>query len=379
MKQLILNHLKNIRGWRTRRRLVVMDVDDYGNVRLASAEARDALVSAGLKVGDAATNPFDRYDSLETREDLEALFEVLASVTDSSGRPAIFTVYALSANPDFARIIRDMDGYHHEWLPDTFARLASTQPTAYQGAWELWQEGMARGFIRPQFHGREHLHLGLFGRKMGRHDPTLMANLHACSMAALGGDSNMPDVGFTHAFGLISASELESQRAILADGLEAFERIFGFRSITFTPPAQQLHPALYSFVEQQGVLGIDKELRCIRALGDGVTRREINHLGRQRGQGHMTIVRNVLFEPGEDRGYNPVDHALAQVAAAFYWHKPAIISSHRVNYCGHIDPEHRRKGLDALRRLLAEIIRRWPDVEFVSADQLVRTMLESYA
>jgi len=62
---------------------------------------------------------------------------------------------------------------------------------------------------------------------------------------------------------------------------------------------------------------------------------------------------------------------LNQVAAAFRWHKPAIISSHRVNFAGHIDPHNREFGLDALRRLLGGIIERWPDAHFISADALV--------
>jgi hypothetical protein len=32
MKQFLLNHIKNIPGWRSSRKLVVISVDDYGNV-----------------------------------------------------------------------------------------------------------------------------------------------------------------------------------------------------------------------------------------------------------------------------------------------------------------------------------------------------------
>ena len=59
-----------------------------------------------------------------------------------------------------------------------------------------------------------------------------------------------------------------------------------------------------------------------------------------------------------------------QVEAAFRMHKPANISSHRVNFCGHIDPKNRELGLSALRELLHRIVKRWPDVEFISADEL---------
>jgi len=42
-----------------------------------------------------------------------------------------------------------------------------------------------------------------------------------------------------------------------------------------------------------------------------------------------------------------------------------------VNFCGHIDEENRRFGLAALHRLLRGLVDRWPDVEFISSNELV--------
>jgi hypothetical protein len=300
-------------------------------------------------------------------------------VRDSSGRPAVFTAYTLCANPDFEKILREKTGYRYELLPETFKRCAHESPGAYEGAWALWQEGMDQGLLQPQFHGREHINVEMFERKLERRDPVLLANLRVESLAALGPEDGFPGSGFTAAFGVSDVARLERHRTIIVDGLAAFERVFGFRSATFTPPAQQLHPDLYSLVEEQGVLAIDKPLRCKRYLGGGSFKREFNKLGRAKGHQHLSVVRNVVFEPTEERGFDPVEYALAQVGAAFRWRKPAIISSHRVNFCGHIDPKNRRRGLEALRTLLRQIVRRWPDVEFISADELVRIMAESYA
>ena len=184
----------------------------------------------------------------------------------------------------------------------------------------------------------------------------------------------MPGVGFTHAFGLNDRSQLDRHREILRDGLELFEKVWGFRSITFTPPAQKLHPSLFAVAEEGGVVSIDKPLRCMRAMGDGTERREINRSGRQRGQNHVTVVRNVVFEPNKDMDFDPVERAHEQISAAFRWRKPAIISSHRVNYCGHIDEDNQTRGLGALQKLLKRLVARWPEVEFVSVDRLVEIM-----
>lgn len=373
MKQTVLDNLKNLRGWRTPRKLVAFAVDDYANVRVESREALERLSGAGLDL----SSPFDRLDTVETRQDLAALFEVLYSVRDGCGRPAKFTAYAMSANPDFARILENGEKYHYETVSDTFSRLSSEQAAAYDGAWALWQEGMAKGLIQPQFHGREHLNIDLFEHKLREKSPDVMANLGNKSLAGITGDSAMPGVGFTQAFGLYDRSQLDRHREILRDGLELFQKVWGFRSITFTPPAQKLHPALYSEAVRRDIRAIDKPLRCTRAMGDGTHKREINRSGRQRGQDHVTVVRNVVFEPNKDMGFDPVERAVQQISAAFRWHKPAIVSSHRVNYCGHIDEPNRKRGLDALGVLLQHITERWPEVEFVSVDQLVEQMAGS--
>ena len=369
-KRTIIDHLKNIRGWKTRRNLVAFAVDDYGSMRTASREAWKHLDSAGLNV----SNQMDRFDALETREDLGALFEVLESVRDVNGRAPVFTAYALSANPDCERMRCDEGSYCSETTSRTFQRLAAEQPAAYEGAWSLWQEGMAKGLIRPQFHGREHVNVEMLEMKLAARAPDLLANLQCASMAGLVPEPSLPGVGFTHAFGLHLKESLPAHRQILEDGLNQFEQVWGFRSDTFTPPAQKLHPSLYPVAEAGGVVSIDKPLRCARAMGDGTSRSEVNRSGRQKGQDHVTVVRNVVFEPCKDMGFEPVGRALDQIQAAFFWGRPAVISSHRVNFGGHLDEPNRQRGLDALSRLLQSIVARWPEVEFVSVDQLVREM-----
>ncbi|MFO7903956.1 MAG: hypothetical protein R6U98_14935 [Pirellulaceae bacterium] len=367
MKRQLLDNVKNIPGWHTMEKLVVFSVDDYGNVRLDSRAARDRMAASGVEL----QGRFDHLDTLETQQDLEALLEALSSVTDSRGLHAVFTAYALCANPDFEAMARNNHGYRYEPLSRTFERLAAAQPAAYDGAWSLWQEGIRAGLLKPQFHGREHLNVEVLERKLKAGDRAARINIENRSMAGLGDEPSLPGVGFTHGFGLWERSETARHRGIIADGLKLFEQVFGFPSKTFTPPAQKLHPELYPFVESQGVRAIDKPLHCVRRLGRDRAVREFNALGRRRGQGHVSLVRNVVFEPSNDPALDSVGLALDQVAAAFRWRKPAIISSHRVNFCGHIEEDNRRFGLNALRRLLQGIVQRWPDVQFISADELV--------
>jgi hypothetical protein len=372
MKQTLANHIKNLGGWTTQRKILCFAVDDYGNLRLHSPEALENLKSAGVGL----SSRFDYYDALDTRQDFEHLFEVLSSVKDQQQNAAIFTPYALSANIDFDKVLQNKQKYEYELLPATYEKLATENP-AYEGAWSILKEGIANKLIKPQFHGREHLNVGLFEDLLQEQQSQFMTNLENRSYAGVPKNSEKPTVGFTQAFAFWEDSEVENHKVIIMDGLKCFEKVYGYKSKTFTPPAQQLHPKLYSYVKGLGVLSIDKSRTTSRHLGKGKFIQEKNKLGYQNDQDHVTIVRNVVFEPTEDREVDWVNFTFQQIQAAFRLKKPAIVSSHRVNFCGHIDPANRSKGLKSLKALLHKVVQHYPEVEFMSVDQLAEEIQAS--
>ena len=63
--------------------------------------------------------------------------------------------------------------------------------------------------------------------------------------------------------------------------------------------------------------------------------------------------------------------ALQEIRSAFFWGSPAIVSTHRVNYVGGMDIRHRDRSFGLLDTLLKKILTNWPDVEFVSSDELI--------
>jgi hypothetical protein len=58
------------------------------------------------------------------------------------------------------------------------------------------------------------------------------------------------------------------------------------------------------------------------------------------------------------------------IEMAFKWGKPANISSHRCNYVGDLNLNNRDFGLAQLELLLASILKKWPEVEFMTAKEL---------
>ena len=105
-------------------------------------------------------------------------------------------------------------------------------------------------------------------------------------------------------------------------------------------------------------------------MGNGKISRTINYTGKKLETGQQCIVRNVVFEPTANLQFDSVKLAIDQIEAAFFWNRPAIISSHRVNFCGHISTENREHGLKALKELLKKITLKWPEVEFISIKEL---------
>lgn len=368
LRESVLSDLKNIYGWKTNRKMLIFSVDDYGNVRVDSRQARDRMVSAGLKL----TNRFDAYDALETREDLEILFETLTSVKDINGNHAIFTPFALPCNIDFERMAGD--GYrefYYELLPDTFTKLADMNPKAYAGAWNLWLEGINKGILVPQFHGREHFNLKVFEDKLAAKDHEVLTALKNRSYSSIS-KSAYPTINVMAAFDFWEFSENFRFESIIKEGLDAFEKVFGYPAIHFTPPAGRENPAIHKYLMDGGIRFIDTPLIKKEHRGKGKYKIVLNYTGKKNKMGHTFIVRNVVFEPTDYRGFDWIDKTLMQIKTAFYWRRPAVISSHRVNYCGHIDIKNRELGIKSLQTLLKKVIKKWPDVEFMSTSELCK-------
>ena len=72
---------------------------------------------------------------------------------------------------------------------------------------------------------------------------------------------------------------------------------------------------------------------------------------------------------------DPVERCLSDMHIAFKMHKPAVIISHRINYVGYIDRSNRNRNLKMLNRVLSLALKRWTDIEFMTSDQLGKTII----
>jgi len=95
--QSLKSQLTNIPGWRTKRKIVVIESDDWGSMRMPSRVVYEKLLKTGIRVDKCH---YCSNDSLETEQDLSLLFEVLTTVKDKFNNPAVITANTLVANLD---------------------------------------------------------------------------------------------------------------------------------------------------------------------------------------------------------------------------------------------------------------------------------------
>jgi hypothetical protein len=353
-------YIKNIPGWRTTKKIVCFSVDDFGNVFLHSRQAREALRRQGIPIDQSR---FSRLDILENEDDLNGLFEVLASVKDSKGKHACFTAFTMSANIDFDAIEKNnYSKYEYKSLSETFDSLPG-----YEKVWSLWKEGIRQGLLIPEFHGREHLNIHFLEEGMAKRDPIIMANLRNRSWAGLG---YMGNIGFTEAFSFNHFEEVEKQHDIIRDGLSLFEKLFDRKARHFNAPGAREHHSLHQTIKEGGLTMIDADILKAEHQGERRYKNIYNPFGRKNEAGLITIFRNCIFEPSLPEKSDWVDSCLKEIEIAFRVGKPANITSHRVNFVGGIEPANRDFGLNELKRLLKTIIKKWPDVAFMSTPHL---------
>lgn len=370
LKKIASRNLVNIPGWRTDRKIVVFESDDWGMIRMASKKAFNWFLKEGYRVDQC---PYNSNDALESNDDLELLFDALASVKDQHGHPAIFTVNNVVANPAFDKI---QESGYNRYFYESFINTLQRYP-GRDRVMELYQQGITQQLVQPQFHAREHLNVNRWMEELNDGNPILrdafkhnMFTVHKSGTINGRRDNLDP-------FGSTNGSRWVDLKEVVHTGLDLFEQIWGFRSLSFIAPCYTWTSETESILAEQGVTFIQGTHIQRVPISDSnrEIKRKYHYLGQANSNKQSYLVRNVRFEPTEDKNTNAVHDTLRQIEKAFRYKKPAIISSHRVNYIGSISSKNRNYNLILLKKLLMEIVNRYPEVEFMSSDQLGQLIL----
>ena len=128
--------------------LFIIQSDDWGMCGVRDQDTYDLLIEQGFALDE---DPWGVY-SMETEEDMHALYNMLLRHKDSAGNPPVFTCNFILTNPDFKAIQKsDFQSYAYLTLGD-----------GLPGKWDrrnllpVYLAGIRKGVIYPGYHGREH-------------------------------------------------------------------------------------------------------------------------------------------------------------------------------------------------------------------------------
>lgn len=364
IKQTITENLYNIPGWRTKRHIVVFESDDWGSIRMPSVEAYERLKSKGVRFGSYG---YDAYDTIASPEDLQVLFEVCESVKDSKGRPAIITANCVMANPDFERIRQsDFNDYYYEPITATMSRYYPIADLV-----SLWKEGLAANVFKPQLHGREHVNAQMWLNSLKKDHKGARDAFDEGVFSILVSKEEDPRVKNTTAFKYLSEKEKPFYEKAISDAVRLFKELLGYAPQSFIAPAFCWDSDIEIELAKEGI----KTIQGI-AMHFEKGKRQFRKIGQKTPAGLINLVRNASWEPTQDCGKDVNGICLMQIEAAFRWNKPAAISAHRLNFIGALHKENREQNIMLFKELLTAIVKRWPDVEFMSSDELGKLIMK---
>lgn len=372
MTMITRKELYNIPGWHTKRHLIVIESDDWGSIRMPSKDVYNNFLSKGIRVDQ---DPYCKFDNLATRDDLARLFAVLNSVKDKFGRPAVITANTVVSNPNFKKILdSNFTEYFYEPFTDTLKHCS-----LYDGAFDMWNEGMRSGVFHPQLHGREHLNVKkwLCVLRQGQSVTRIAFDLGTFGLTQHV-DPSIKEY-YMGAFNSGLDDDIEEYKGIITEAANMFEQIFGYRSKSFIATTYEWSPKIEPCLIENKIKYIQCAITQKIPIDDDTTviTQRRGFQGTKTKYGLIRLFRNCFFEPSTKPHFDFVDDCLNRVKLAFKWGKAANICAHRLNFIGSIHKENADKNLLEFKRLLKEIVKNWPDVEFVTSDRLGEIIEES--
>lgn len=237
---------------------------------------------------------------------------------------------------------------------------------------ELYRKAMTEGVFVPQFHAREHVNVPNWMRALQGGNRAALDAFDFEMFSVAGAKPSSCHREFLDAFGAHSLDCVDSVGENIASGIKLFQKIWGRRATSLVPPCYIMPRQIEGYVMKEGIRNIKTALvQRLPVLGEpGRYQIKRRYTGQRNKLGQFYTIRNAFFEPSSDPKRDWVSACLADIETAFRWNKPAIISTHRLNFIGSLDPGNRYRNLKMLEELLLKILRRWPDVEFVSSETL---------
>jgi hypothetical protein len=357
------SYYSNARGFKSQRKIIVIESDDWGSVRMPSKKAYNNLLEAGISVDKCGYNTFD---GLETTEDLDSIFNSLLQIKDYKGNSPVITANTIVANPDYDKIRSDhFQKYHFETFSESYNKYHGSSNIL-----NLIQQGIDQKIYFPQLHGREHVYIDNWMQALRNRDvDTTIAfdnNVYGISTTI----SKIKRKSFLTALDVNNINEIDKHELIISEAQEIFKKHFGYTSTSFIAPNYTWHPKHELFLKKAGIETLQGG-RAQKVPFDSLKYHTIKHyMGKVNELNQMYLVRNSSFEPSIRKNVNWQEKILNEVKIAFFVGAPVIISSHRVNFMGGLNSNNREENLKNLTGILKKLIKIYPEIEFMNSTEL---------
>ena len=368
LKQIISRNRTNFLGWRTNRKIIVFESDDWGSIRIPDNYCINHLKKLDINVDKCH---YMLNDTLENQKDYENIFEVLTKFRDSKSQHPKITANTIVRNPDFNKIEQSgFKNYFSELNTSTYYRYYGNSKIE-----KIIKEGIELGLYRPQLHGREHVNISRWMKLLRENDEITRK---AFDLRFFGISSHTFKIARPSIMAVFDGGDDEIEfdfEEIISDAIQDFQTLYGFKSKTFIAPNYVWNDKIESILLKNNIRFLQGgSIQILPSSAGEPTKYKRNYLGKKNINDQTYLVRNVNFEPSSDPHKDWVNSALSDINNAFIWRKPAIINSHRVNYVCGINPENGGKTLKQFSELLSQILKRWPDVEFMTSDEYINLL-----
>lgn len=336
LKRKLSFHLRK----KVEKKYVIFESDDWGLERAKDSTALQAIVD---KYSKAKISRWTT-DSLETVEDLDMLFDLLALFKNKFEHSPVITANFITHNIDYS----SQEALQFKPISEGF-NFGSTDLFA------KYKEGFEKDYFIPQLHGFSHYNTEIL--KNNFHSSDFQEDLK---------------VGFPMAKSTIKGN-LKLYRGECFDpnfssaikaATEVFKTVFGYYSKTFIPPNYLYDDRQNSILYENHVEQLQSTAHFLDQKGKTALRpffRKNNKL--------LYSVRYGRLDTHSDYNFL-ADHCIKEIEAMFSYKMPAIIDVHRVNFSGNYLPENRQKTIEELHKVLLYLQKNHPETIFISSDKL---------
>lgn len=330
---------------RIKEKIIIIESDDWGMERLICGETLDWM---RRKFGEESFTRWS-YDSLETPEDLDLIFDLLERYESKFEKPPVITANFITHNVDYDS---------KESLK--FKSINSGFNAGSDDVRNLYLKGIDKGYIYPQLHGYSHYNVSelknFFETEEGReaHERKFFTAKSTMrkNLSSLQGEFSLNNK---------EASGFESAAA-------EFKKFFGFYSSTMIPPAFIFNEQYTSLLSGNGIRMVQSSNRLMSDK-----KAKFRHPFFRQKDNLYWSVRNCRLDPVPEYGFYS-GQCIESIRKAFEFSYPAVIDFHRVNFSGKFKPEVRERTLTELKLLFDAVYEKWPSVKFMNSSEFAERL-----